>query len=78
MMSPLNQQELFERIKQPGTAASIGSQIDRAAIAMLLLNLLKEGHAVMADEITEGKEETGRLRVYHYLSCNKCKQTRKE
>lgn len=47
---------------------------ERQALALHLIGLRAQDHAIVADEVMESGQATGEIRVIHYLTCNKCKE----
>lgn len=47
---------------------------ERRTLALHLIGLRAQDHAIVADEVMESGQATGEIRVIHYLTCTKCKE----
>ena len=65
----------IETAGSQGILSRSATREERKALALHLTALRAAGHAIVADEVMEHGEASGDLRVFHYLSCVKCKRT---
>jgi hypothetical protein len=68
--------DLLTLVEKPGSYVLDASATlaERSAFALHLMALKSQGHAVMADEVVDDGKQTGAIRVFHYLSCVKCRK----
>jgi hypothetical protein len=64
----------LERAGGRGVLDSTATREERNALALYLIALRKQGHAIVADEVMECGELSGAIRVTHFLSCERCKK----
>lgn len=71
------QSNLLTRVEKAGGSgvlAKTATLAERSALALHLAALKAQQHAIVADEVMESGEASGDIRVWHYLSCVRCKK----